>query len=663
MQKISPQQFVKKWSQIQLKERTIAQTHFNDVCALIGHKTPLEIDPTGEFFTFEAQTDKVGGKRGWADAWYKGHFVWEYKGLEGASLDAAYQQLLLYKDSLGNPPLLITSDAQDIFIHTNFTNTVKRIHKVTFDNLLEGSGLDLLKRAFYDPESFRPSETQEQATRATAERFSHVANTLQAWAKLEGVRIDPEQLAHFIVRLLFCLFAEDIKLLPAGVFTSLVRQSYTDTRQFEQSLRLLFAAMRDGGMFGFQIIPHFNGGLFESDYVPGNVPTHVLREVQEELRAAAPQDWSSIDPSIFGTLFERIIDKSTRVPLGAHYTGKDDILLVIEPVLMQPLRQKWQNIKLMLPPPSAVGMGEGREGGEKAGEQLRAFSDEIAALRVLDPACGSGNFLYMALRQLLDLQKEVITFAALRGVDGLELTVSPQQLYGIEKNPYAHELAQVTVWIGYLQWRVENGFATMDEPILKPLKQIENKDAILDLASGDEPEWPAVDVIVGNPPFLGSQRLRSELGDQYTNVLFKTYSSRLPACDLVCYWFEKARWMIETGKSKRAGLLATQSIRGGVNRTVLERIKQTGNIFWGQSDRNWILDGAMVHVSMIGFDDGAEKEHLLDDKLVEQINSDLTGLVDLTQAPRLTENAGLCFQGPVKVGPFDISNSPYAKMA
>ncbi len=169
-----------------------------------------------------------GARRGWADAWYKGHFVWEYKGLDGANLDAAYQQLLLYKDSLGNPPLLITSDTQDIFIHTNFTNTVKRIHKVTFDSRLEGSGLALLKRAFDEPESFKPSETQEQVTRATAEHFSRVADTLQTWAKLEGERIDPEQLAHFIIRLLFCLFAEDIKLLPAGIFTSLVKQSYTE---------------------------------------------------------------------------------------------------------------------------------------------------------------------------------------------------------------------------------------------------------------------------------------------------------------------------------------------------------------------------------------------------------------------------------------------------
>lgn len=681
MQTLSPQQFVKKWSQIQLKERTIAQSHFNDVCALVGHKTPLEMDPKGEFFTFEAQAEKAGptpnslsksapglgegrggARRGWADAWYKGHFVWEYKGLDGANLDAAYQQLLLYKDSLGNPPLLITSDTQDIFIHTNFTNTVKRIHKVSFASLLDGSGLELLKRAFNDPQSFKPDETQEQATRATAERFSRVADTLQKWAKAEGERIDPEQLAHFIVRLLFCLFAEDIQLLPAGVFTALVKQTYPDMRHFEQSLRLLFAAMREGGMFGFHIIPHFNGGLFDSDYVPGDIPTHVLREVQEELRQAAPQDWSAIDPSIFGTLFERIIDADKRSQLGAHYTGKDDILLVIEPVLMQPLREKWQNLKLTFRPLPASpksdepqsDLGEVADRPVGVGGGLQAFHAELAALRVLDPACGSGNFLYMALRQLLDLQKEVITFAAARGLE-LELTVGPGQLYGIEKNPYAHELAQITVWIGYLQWRVENGFAAIDEPILKPLKQIENKDAVLDIAKGAEPAWPAADVIVGNPPFLGGKRLRAELGDEYVDTLFNLYEGRVPhEADLVCYWFEKARVLLENKTLKRAGLLATQGIRGGANRKVLERIKETGDIFWAQSDRDWILDGATVHVSMVGFDDGKETERWLNDTPVSQINTDLSTSTDLTTAKRLTENLNISFMGITPAGAFDI---------
>jgi len=221
MNTLSAAQFVKKWSKIQLKERSTAQSHFNDICALVGHKTPLELDPKGEFFTFEADAKKLEGERGWADAWYSKKFIWEYKG-PNKSLEKAYQQLLLYKDSLGNPHLLITSDTHTIRIHTNFNNTVKKTHTITLDDILAGSGVELLHRAFNDPESFKPADTPEQVTNASAKQFVNVANLLQ---KYEEKKLDPEHLAHFIVRLLFCLFAEDLGLLPDKVFTNLVKQN------------------------------------------------------------------------------------------------------------------------------------------------------------------------------------------------------------------------------------------------------------------------------------------------------------------------------------------------------------------------------------------------------------------------------------------------------
>ena len=245
---------------------------------------------------------------------------------------------------------------------------------------------------------------------------------------------------------------------------------------------------------------------------------------------------------------------------------------------------------------------------------LRGFREELAAVQVLDAACGSGNFLYVALRLLLDLEKEVLNLAVSLG-DSLALPlVSPGQLHGIEVNVYACELAQTTIWIGYIQWLRENGFGLPAEPILKPLDAIRQMDAILSRGAEEhggggvrEPEWPAADVIIGNPPFLGGKRLRSGIGRRVRGRLFRLYDGRVPReADLVCYWFEKARAQIAAGKAKRAGLLATQAIRGGANRKVLERIKETGDIFWAQSDRNWILDGATVHVSMVGFDDGTQ---------------------------------------------------------
>ncbi|MGC1374630.1 MAG: DNA methyltransferase, partial [Anaerolineales bacterium] len=654
-QKITVEQFVKKWSKIQLKEKSASQSHFNDVCALVEHATPTEADPKGDFFTFEADVDEdSAGGRGWADAWYKDKFIWEYKG-RGKNLDAAYQQLLRYREALENPPLLITCDTQTIIIHTNFNNTLRHTEVIDFDRL-QADGLQLLRDVFYNPEAFRPALTQQKVTEQTANSFVAFTNSLQKESTGHKA-YSPEQLAHFAARILFCLFAEDIKLLPDHLFTELVRYRHEDlaAEQFTRSLRALFTAMRVGdSVFGAHMIPWFNGGLFDDDFAPELVSQNV-----RDLLIACDQDWAGIDPSIFGTLFERIIDESKRAQLGAHYTSRDDILLVIEPVLMAPLRAQWRKIKMEAENQVKQGLAPA------AALALKSFAGEIAALRVLDPACGSGNFLYLALRELLDLQKQVIVFAEEHGLDEIPLTVNPQQLYGLEINPYAHQLAQITVWIGYIQWRYENGFAEMQEPILRELKQIENRDAILSRpdrsSDGDlsglvrEPVWPPADVIIGNPPFLGGKRMRAELGDDYVDTLFKLYEGRVAhEADLVCYWFEKARAQIENGQLKRAGLLATQGIRGGANRRVLERIKESGDIFWALSDRQWVLDGAMVHVSMIGFDSGVEQAKTLDNCPIDEINSDLTSQTDTTTAKRLLENNGLCFQGPVKVGPFDI---------
>lgn len=290
---------------------------------------------------------------------------------------------------------------------------------------------------------------------------------------------------------------------------------------------------------------------------------------------------------------------------------------------------------------------------------LLNFSAEIASVRVLDPACGSGNFLYVALKELLDLEKEVVTFAATKGLVSFFPQVTPQQLYGIEVNSYAHELASIVVWIGYIQWLRDNGFGQPTEPILKPLHNIWHRDAVLDFDTNGkpvEPAWPDADVMIGNPPFLGGKRMRAELGDAYVDNLFTLYNGRVPhEADLVTYWFERARARIAAGVTKRAGLLATNSIRGGANRRVLERIKERGGIFMAWSDRPWVLNGAAVRVSMIGFDNDSEQEHVLNGVPVHAINADLTGSFDLTAAQRLVENMGIAFMGGTKGGPFDLT--------
>jgi type II restriction/modification system DNA methylase subunit YeeA len=653
---LSPQEFVAKWRDVTLKERSAAQEHFIDLCRLVGHPTPAEKDSTGQTFCFEAGAVKQRGGQGWADVWYKGRFAWEYKG-KHKDLDRAYQQLLQYREALQNLPLLVVSDMDQIVVHTSFTNTVKRVVRIGLDDLLEPEGLAWLQAIFDDPQRFRAPQTTDQVTQEAANQFARLADLLRRYGA------EPQQAAHFLIRLLFCLFAEDIGLLPKDLFTRLVSQTQRNAAAFAGQLRQLFQAMSTGGWFGADEIAHFDGRVFDDDTV-----LELDSESLDILVSVSGLDWSSIEPSIFGTLFERSLDPAKRSQLGAHYTSKDGILLIVEPVLMTPLRRRWVEVQK-----------EARELARRAAEAktsrtrdnrqkdlsnlLMGFAGELAQVRVLDPACGSGNFLYVALKQLLDLWKEVSTLARDLGLPMMSplptLSPSPAQLHGIEVNEYAHQLAQATVWIGYIQWLHENGFGVPTEPILKPLDTIRRMDAILaydEQGQPVEPEWPEADVVIGNPPFLGGGKIRSEFGDAYTESLFKLYGDRLPnLSDLVCYWFEKARAILEARKLKRAGLLATQAIRGGANRTVLDRIKDTGDIFWAQSDRDWILDGATVHVSMVGFDDNTETTRILDFHPVENINSDLTGTVDLTKAHILQENLNISFQGPPPKAPFDIN--------
>ncbi|MFT3893324.1 MAG: N-6 DNA methylase [Anaerolineales bacterium] len=301
---------------------------------------------------------------------------------------------------------------------------------------------------------------------------------------------------------------------------------------------------------------------------------------------------------------------------------------------------------------------------KKISDRLRGFADTVAAVTVLDPACGSGNFLYVALRLLLDLQNDVISFSDEMGAGRFFISVTPNQLYGMELNEYAHELAQMTIQIGYIQWLRDNGYGQPSEPILRQVKNIQHMDAVLaykqtsevsKTSEVHEPEWTPVDVIIGNPPFLGGSKLRRELGDKYVDDLWSLYEGRVDrTADLVAYWFERSWKQISSDSAKRAGLLATQSIRSIINRNVIDKITREGSIFLAWSDRPWVLDGAAVRVSMIGFDNGTESIKALDGNSVSHINADLTSDVDLTTAQSLDENKNLSFQGSMIGGSFQI---------
>jgi SAM-dependent methyltransferase len=636
----TPQDFVSKWKRVTAREKQTYQEHFLDLCHLVGHQTPNEYDPAGTRFAFEVGVAKTSGGQGWADVAKLGYFGWEYKG-KNADLDKAYDQLLRYRDALQNPPILIVSDINHIIIRTNYTNLPTRTITLTLDDLLTPDNLKILKTVFFTPEQLKPQITIEGVTREAASQFSKLADNLRRYGS------DPQEIAHFLIRLLFCLFAEDIGLLPENLFPRLLDQTRRNSKDFSEVLRQLFRAMNTGGYFGSDKILHFNGGLFDNENVLplDSADMDIIADIDA-------LDWGAIEPSIFGTLFERGLDPAKRSQLGAHYTSKGDILLIVEPVLMAPLRRDWETVKndVIKMKEEAERLPMGRKKSALQSEisfMLRAFSERIGSITVLDPACGSGNFLYVALRLLLDLQNEVISFSDETGAGRFFVSVTPAQLFGIETNEYAYELAQMTIQIGYIQWLRDNGYGQPAEPILKQVKNILHMDAVLAYDENDkpvEPEWPQADIIIGNPPFLGDKKMRAELGHKYVDDLRKLYGDRIPGqSDLVCYWFEKARAMIEQGKLKRAGLLATNSIRNGANNTVLARIKETGDIFWALSDHEWTLDGAAVNVSMVGFDNGSSVEKVLDERKVENINSDLSAHANIGQANKLTENLGICF--------------------
>ncbi|MFN8466330.1 MAG: type IIL restriction-modification enzyme MmeI [Caldilineaceae bacterium] len=657
-----PQEFVKNWRGNTSTERQSYQQHFIDLCHLVGHQTPKQLDPESKFFTFEAGASKQDGGQGWADVWYRGKFAIEYKGPHG-DLDKAYTQLLQYRESLENPPLLIVSNTQELIVHTNFTGTAKQKITITLNDLLTPDGLQKLRNIFYNPDAFKPEKTAAQVTEEAAAQFGRLAAHLEKWGN------NPHDVAHYLIRLLFCMFAEDIRLLPKELFTRLVDNGQRDNKRFHRQVKQLFHAMSYGDDFGEYSISWFDGGLFDSDEA-----VEMDSDGLAILHRITNLDWASIEPAIFGTLFTRSLDPSQRAKLGAQYTSKEDILLVVEPVLMAPLRREWAEVK-----EKARELAQRRDTAPNRAVKARlqnelssliiGFAQKLASIKVLDPACGSGNFLYVSLQLLLDLWKEVAMFAGEVGLSILlplpGISPSPLQLYGIELNDYAHELAQATVWIGYLQWLHSNGFGFPEQPILKPLDNIKHMDAILKYEDGTaaEPEWPEADVIVGNPPFLGDKKMISELGERYVETIRSLYSPRVAGgADLVTYWFERAREQIEHGNAHRAGLLATQSIRFGLNRRTLERIKTTGDIFFAESDRAWILEGAAVRVAMVGFDNGTETTKTLDGESVKEIYADLSSAIDVTVAKPLAENDHLSFIGTQKSGPFEINASEAQEM-
>jgi SAM-dependent methyltransferase len=681
---MSPEEFIAHWSPggggYGMKERAGAQPHFIDLCNVLGVEAPHD----AENYTFEKGTLKLGEKRGFADVFKRGCFAWEYKA-PGGDLTGALRQLKDYANALDNPPLLIVSDRLAFEIHTQFTGRPTETLRFALKDFGKPENREILRRAFTAPESFQPKRTNRDITEQAAKAFAEVAERMR-----NERREPPERVAHFLTQCLFCFFAEDVGLLPERLFEKLVAKQITPEK-LRGAMIELFEKMQRGGLFGTEDIPWFNGGLFQKIDVPMITPMDV-----SALKTASQLNWSAIDVAIFGTLFERGLDPKKRSQLGAHYTDPETIMRIVAPVVERPLRAEWACVRDEIAAQMAKSKKRNDAAFKKAQARFTQFLERLAVYRVLDPACGSGNFLYLALKTIKDIEHGVQVDAQSLGLDRpIDLVTSPANVLGIEINEYAAELARVTVWIGELQWRLTHGYPFKQNPVLEPLDHIEHRDALLStsplgrgrdegagegnagalkpslalsgtLSQGErrthrEAEWPRADAVIGNPPFIGQRFQRRELGDDYVAALRKVYGSRCTGnADFVMYWLIRAVATMDAGRTHVAGLVTTNSVRGGDNRAVVESFVDRFRIFEAWSDQPWVNDGADVRVSIVCFGH-SDQPATLDGKPVDSINTDLTavdslaGAHDLTKAQSLAESSDCAYAGFQMNGSFDVA--------
>ena len=551
-------------------------------------------------------------------------------------------------------------DRLTIRIHTQFNGHPSETHHVRVEDLAQPDKQALLRRLWLEPESFRPRQTNRSITEAAAKSFALLAE------QLRGRGHGADDVAHFLTQCLFCFFAEDVGLLPGRMFERLVNNRQLVSAQLTQGLSQLFSTMQTGGLYGPDSIPWFNGGLFAQI----GVPKLEILDITE-LRNAASLNWSAIDVSIFGTLFERGLDPAKRSQLGAHYTDPATIARIIDPVITRPLLEEWELAAQDLQVLTAKIKKHGDASYRRAHNRFVQWLERLRAFRILDPACGSGNFLFLGLKALKDVELYAITQAANLGLAReQDLVTGPHNMLGIELNEYAAELARVSLWIGEIQWRIAHGYEVKTNPVLEPLEQIECRDALLRVflplpqggegATATEAPWPRADVVVGNPPFLGGSKKRRELGADYFDALNHVYGQQVPgAADLVCYWFAKSLAYIAAQHLNAAGFVSTNSIRGGANRRVLDAIVEHSQIFDAWSDETWVNEGAAVRVSLVCF--GAGSGTQLNGEEVHSILSDLTAVlgeglaIDLSSAKSQPGNGTSAFEGLRKDGPLDIS--------
>ncbi|MBO6669747.1 DNA methyltransferase [Parvibaculum sp.] len=547
----------------------------------------------------------------------------------------------------GWPPFLVVVDVGHcIELYADFVRQGKnyaqfpdrRSYRIMLDDLRDDAVRERLRLVWTDPMSLDPARKSAEVTRDIAERLAKVARTVEKRGHAPG------KVAEFLMRCLFTMFAEDVELLPAGAFTKLLDGMKDTPDKFKFALEDLWKAMNTGGFAGViqEVVKRFNGGLFAH-------PEAIALEPDEihELWVAARRNWQEVEPAIFGTLLERALDTRERHKLGAHYTPRAYVERLVVPTIIEPLTADWKIAQAE----AEQLMREGKP--DEARKSVRAFHQQLCQTRVLDPACGTGNFLYVSMELMKRLEGEVLEYLADLGEEQylLELsghTVDPHQFLGLEINPRAVQIADLVIWIGFLKWQIRTGGqSAIEEPVLRAFRNIKEQDAVLaydkrelvrdeqgkpvtrwdgvtfkkhpvtgedvpdetariELYTYSNPkpaEWPKADFIVGNPPFIGNKRMRDALGDGYSEALRSAYSDVPGSVDFVMYWWDKAAELVANHASVRFGLITTNSITQTFNRKVIEArtsSKRPFSIIFAIPDHPWVDSqlGAAVRVAM-----------------------------------------------------------------
>ncbi|MCB0233155.1 MAG: class I SAM-dependent DNA methyltransferase, partial [Anaerolineae bacterium] len=679
--------FIARWQASGAAERANYQLFLSELCDVLDlpRPNPTVPDEAGNVYVFEKPVPLPHGTTGRIDLYRRGSFVLEAKqgsdqqqppaalstagerqrkqrrrgtAVRGTSawdtaMERAKQQAQMYARNLppgeigdGRPPFLVVVDVgQSIALYAEFTRSGgnylpfpdPQSYRIELADLTDEDTRELLRTVWLDPMSLDPARRSARVTRDIADRLARLARALEG-------DYDPETVAHFLMRCLFTMFAEDVGLLPAGSFTQLLADARRNVAHFPEFVGELWRTMNTGG-FSLALrlqIPYFDGGLFEeSSALP------LTADQLQLLIEAAQADWRDVEPAIFGTLLERALDPTERHKLGAHYTPRAYVDRLVLPTVVEPLRAEWEAAQA-----AALLLAEQDKAG-KALDEIEQFQQRLASVRVLDPACGSGNFLYATLEHLKRLEGEVLEVRRQLGGQQMllemeSLMVRPEQFLGIEVNPRAAAIAELVLWIGFLQWHFRShGDVRPPEPIIHRAHNIECRDAVLawdavePLLDGDgnpvtrwdgrttkthpvtglevpdetarvpafryinprPAEWPQTDFVVGNPPFIGTARMRDALGDGYTEAIRKAYKNVPASADYVMFWWDKAAELARSGRIQRFGLITTNSLRQTFNRRVIEHhLSATPplSLLFAIPDHPWVdtTDGAAVRIAM-----------------------------------------------------------------